>query len=51
MNLSLQEVEALITSLEVLSGWHERNQEQNSPGTNYSELYQKLKDYRYQLTV
>jgi len=51
MNLSLQEIDALITSLEVMSSWHERNQEMHSPGTNYSVLYQKLKDYRTKLTV
>lgn len=51
MNLSLQEVEALITSLEVLSNYQQRQQEASSPGTDYSDLYRKLKDYRHQLTV
>ena len=51
MNLSLQEVDALITSLEVLSSWNERKQEMISPGTDYSVLYRKLKDYRTKLTV
>jgi hypothetical protein len=51
MNLSLQEVDALITSLELLSNYSERQQEAISPGTDYSELYRRLKDYRHQLTV
>ncbi|MEK9697861.1 MAG: hypothetical protein VW270_18985, partial [Candidatus Poseidoniales archaeon] len=51
MNLSLQEVDALITSLELLSNYSERQQEAISPGTDYSDLYRRLKDYRHQLTV
>ena len=52
MNLSLQEVNHLIKSLETMSQ-HDvaRAREMITPGvTNHSELIQKLKDYRFRLT-
>ena len=52
MNLSLQEVDHLIKSLETMSQ-HDvaRAREMIAPGvTNHSELIQKLKDYRFRLT-
>ncbi len=52
MNLSLQEVNHLIKSLETMSQ-HDvaRAREMIAPGvTNHSLLIQKLKDYRFRLT-
>ena len=52
MNLSLQEVNHLIKSLETMSQ-HDvaRAREMITPGvTNHSKLIQKLKDYRFRLT-
>ena len=52
MNLSLQEVNHIIKSLETMSQ-HDvaRAREMIAPGvTNHSELIQKLKDYRFRLT-
>jgi hypothetical protein len=50
MNLSLQEVDALITALELMSIRDQNNQEGHL-NVSYSEIQQKLKDYRLQLTV
>ena len=52
MNLSLQEVNHLIKSLETMSQ-HDvaRAREMFAPGvTNHSQLIQRLKDYRFRLT-
>ena len=52
MNLSLQEVNHIIKSLETMSQ-HDvaRAREMIAPGvTNHSKLIQKLKDYRFRLT-
>ena len=52
MNLSLQEVDHLLKSLETMSS-HDvaRAREQIAPGViNHSHLVQKLKDYRLRLT-
>jgi len=52
MNLSLQEVDHLLKSLETMSS-HDvaRAREQISPGvTDHTHLVQKLKDYRLRLT-
>ena len=52
MNLSLQEVNHLIKSLETMSQ-HDvtRAREMIAPGvTNHSELIHNLKDYRFRLT-
>ena len=52
MNLSLQEVDHLIKSLETMSQ-HDvaRAREMIAPGvTNHSQLIQRLKDYRFRLT-
>ena len=52
MNLSLQEVNHLIKSLETMSQ-HDvaRAREMIAPGvTNHSQLIQRLKDYRFRLT-
>ena len=52
MNLSLQEVNHIIKSLETMSQ-HDvaRAREMIAPGvTNHSKLIQKLKNYRFRLT-
>lgn len=52
MNLSLQEVDHLLKSLQTMSQ-HDvaRAREMIAPGvTNHSLLIQKLKDYRFRLT-
>ena len=52
MNLSLQEVDHLLKSLETMSQ-HDvaRAREMIAPGvTNHLQLIQRLKDYRFRLT-
>ena len=52
MNLSLQEVDHLLKSLETMSS-HDvaRAREQIAPGvTHHSHIVQKLKEYRHRLT-
>ena len=52
MNLSLQEVDHILKSLETMSA-HDvaRAREQIAPGvTDHTNLVQKLKDYRLRLT-
>ena len=52
MNLSLQEVDHILKSLETMSA-HDvaRAREQIDPGvTNHEQLVQKLKNYRLRLT-
>ena len=52
MNLSIQEVDHILKSLETMSSYDvARAREQIDPGvTNHEQLVQKLKNYRLRLT-
>jgi len=49
MNLSLQEVDALMASLQLMS-IRDKNIQENFLGVEYAKIYKKLENYRFNLT-
>lgn len=49
MNLSLQEVDALMASLQLMS-IRDKNIQEDFLGVDYAKIYKKLENYRFNLT-
>lgn len=49
MNLTLQEIDALMAALQLMS-IRDKNIQEKFIGVEYSEIYKKLENYRFNMT-
>jgi len=49
MKLSVQEIDALMTALQLMN-LRDKNRQEQFLGVDYAEIYKKLENYRFNLT-